>query len=219
MDILQAIKERHSVRSFTDRAIDSEIENQLNQVIEQCNHDSGLNIQLVLNEPEAFDSMMAHYGKFINCKNYIAIVGKGKCSEAAGYYGEKIVLQAQMMGLNTCWVAMSYSKRKAKHICRAGEHLIIVIALGYGTTQGTPHKSKELNKVCRYDGTMPVWFKNGVESALLAPTAVNQQQFMLTLCGNKVKAEARMGFYASLDLGIVKYHFELGSENKDWDWA
>ena len=45
---------------------------------------------------------MAHYGKFENVKNYIAIVGNKNDQEKAGYYGEKIVLKCPELGLNTC---------------------------------------------------------------------------------------------------------------------
>ncbi|MFR4516202.1 MAG: nitroreductase family protein [Dorea sp.] len=41
---------------------------------------------------------MAHYGKFENVKNYIAIVGNKNNQEKAGYYGEKIVLKCPELG-------------------------------------------------------------------------------------------------------------------------
>ncbi|MEI3552822.1 MAG: nitroreductase family protein [Acutalibacteraceae bacterium] len=41
-----------------------------------CNQESGLHIQLVTNEPKAFDSFMAHYGKFKGVTNYLALIGK-----------------------------------------------------------------------------------------------------------------------------------------------
>ena len=62
---------------------------------------------------------------------------------------------------------------------------------------------------------MPDWFKAGIEAALLAPTAVNQQKFTFTLDGDtpSVGVSAN-GPFVRLDLGIVKYHFELGSGRK-----
>ena len=65
---------------------------------------------------------------------------------------------------------------------------------------------------------MPVWFKKGMEAALLAPTAMNQQKFHFTLDGNVVTAKAGLGFYTKLDLGIVKCHFEIGAQGGDWKW-
>ena len=85
-----------------------------------------------------------------------------------------------------------------------------MIALGYGATQGAPRKSKTAADVSRAENA-PEWFTKGVEAALLAPTAVNQQKFFLTLRGDKVSARAGLGFFSKVDLGIVKYHFELGS--------
>lgn len=215
MDLLTAIKNRHSVRSYIDKPIDSETLSELKAEIDACNKESGLHIQLVTNEPEAFDSMMAHYGKFSGVQNYIALVGRKSADfdEKSGYYGERIALKAQMLGLNTCWVAMTFSKGAAKKavVIESGEKLGCVLALGYGKTQGVAHKSKSMAQLCKTEGSMPEWFKNGMEAAILAPTATNQQKFLFTLNGQKVTAEATGGFYSKVDLGIVKYHFEVGS--------
>ncbi len=220
MDIMQAMKERHSVRQYTDRPIDSQVINALQAEIDNCNKQADLHIQLVTNEPKAFDSFMAHYGKFSGVKNYIALVGKksGKLDELCGYYGEHLVLKAQQLGLNTCWVAMSYKKIPGVFQVTKGEKLTVVIALGYGQNQGLPHKSKSAEAVSNITDDSPEWFRSGVEAALLAPTAMNQQKFTLTCKDNKVSAVAGLGFYAKLDLGIVKYHFELGAGKENFEW-
>lgn len=220
MEPLEAIKKRHSVRSFEDKKIEGEVKDKLLQMIDKCNKESGLHIQLVLNEPKAFDSFMAHYGKFSGVKNYITLIGKktSNLEETCGYYGEKLVILAQSLGLNTCWVAMTYSKIKSAFEIKDGEKLCCVIAIGYGKTQGVSHKSKSIESVSKVNGNMPDWFKKGVESALLAPTAVNQQKFKFILNGNKVSAKAGIGFYSKIDLGIVKYHFEVGAGIKNFTW-
>lgn len=171
-------------------------------------------MQLVTNEPKAFNSRLIHYGKFSGVTNYIVVAGPKNADEDCGYYGEKVVLKAQMLGLNSCWVGMTYKKVKNEYSLRNGEEVHLVIALGYGINQGTSHKIKKLNEVAESeDGTkLPDWFKNGAEMALLAPTAINQQKFHFTLHRNgKVKAETRWGFFSKVDLGIAKLHFELGS--------
>lgn len=221
MDIIhQAMKNRHSVRRFTDKKIDENIKNKLLEVIERCNKDGDLHIQLCTDEPKAFDSFMAHYGNFVNVKNYIAIVGKKgeDFQEKCGYYGEKVVLKAAQLGLNTCWVAMSYSKGNALCKIEKGEKLCCVIALGYGENQGIAHKSKSIDQLSKVNGEMPEWFKKGMEAAVLAPTAMNQQKFLISLEGNKVKARALMAFCSKLDLGIVKCHFELGAGKDNFEW-
>lgn len=221
MDLLQAMKNRHSVRSYTDRPIEGSTKESLLSFIRQCNEESGLHMQLVLNEPNAFDGLMAHYGKFSGVRNYIAVIGKkGKdLEETCGYYGEKVVLYAQTLGLNTCWVAMTYSKIRSAYRVDEGEKLCLVISIGYGSTQGTPHKSKTRESVIKEQGTMPDWFKNGIDAALLAPTAINQQKFVFSLNGDVVSAKAGVGFYSKIDLGIVKYHFEVGAGKENFRWA
>lgn len=213
MDISEAIKERHSVRAYTDKKIEGEVLFALENKIAEINGESGLNVQLVLTEEKAFGGRMAHYGKFSGVKNYIAMVGKkgADLSEKVGYYGQKLVLFAQTLGLNTCWVALTYKKVKTAYKIEEGEKLALVIAIGYGATQGVPHKSKSINAVSNAGEDSPEWFVNGVKAALLAPTATNQQKFFFTLKDGEVTAKPGLGFYAKVDLGIVKYHFELGS--------
>lgn len=216
MDISEAMKERHSVRAYTDKKIEGEVLFALENKIAEINGESGLNVQLVLNEEKAFGGRMAHYGKFSGVKNYIVMVGKkgADLSEKVGYYGQKLVLFAQTLGLNTCWVALTYKKVKTAYKIEEGEKLALVIAIGYGATQGVPHKSKSINAVSNADENSPEWFVKGVRSALLAPTAMNQQKFFFTLKDGEVTVKSGLGFYAKVDLGIVKYHFELGSGRK-----
>lgn len=220
MTIEEAMKERHSVRRYKDIPLNEEVLTELKNEIESCNKESGLHIQLITNEPKAFDSTMAHYGKFSGVKNYIALIGKksDKLDELCGYYGERVVLKAQQLGLNTCWVAMSYKKIPQVFNIGKGEKLTVVISLGYGETMGVMHKSKEPADVSDLSENSPAWFKSGVEAALLAPTAINQQKFYFKQNGNKVSAKAKLGFYAKLDLGIAKYHFELGAGKDNFDW-
>lgn len=221
MNQIEIMKARHSVRQYKNQPLGEETVKALTDEINVCNEKSGLHIQLVTNEPKAFDSFMAHYGKFSGVTNYIALIGKkgDDLEEKCGYYGEHLVLLAQSLGLNTCWVAMSYSKIKTAFTIYSGEKLCVVIAVGYGETQGVPHKSKPAKNVMKADKPVPEWFQNGIEATLLAPTAMNQQKFVFSLSGNKVSAKAGVGFYTKLDLGIVKYHFELGAGKDSFDWV
>jgi len=220
MDLLEAVKTRHSVRSYTDKKIEGETLDQLKKTIDECNSGGGLNIQLCLNEPDAFSGFMARYGKFINVKNYVALIGKNdsQLEEKTGYYGEKIALKAQQLGMNTCWVAMSYNKKKCTAKVNAGEKLLMVLSIGYGETTGVLHKSKPIEKLYSVNGDMPDWFRQGMEAAQLAPTAMNQQKFCFELNGNTVKTNAGSGFYTKVDLGIAKYHFEIGAGKNGWEW-
>ena len=216
------MKARHSVRSYTDQPISQELIQKLNSEIKACNREGNLHIQLVTNEKKAFDGLMAHYGKFSGVQNYIALVGKknSDLDEKLGYYGERIVLLAQSLGLNTCWVAMTVSKSIVKKNIEVkfDEKLRIIISLGYGSTQGAEHKSKEISKFCTMNQQNPQWFIDGVKAAMLAPTAMNQQKFYFDLDGSKVSAKSLGKFYSKIDLGIVKYHFEIGAGKENFTW-
>lgn len=89
MESMEAMQARHSVRNYTDKPIEGETLETLERVIDECNRESGLHIQLVRNEPMAFGSGLAHYGKFAGVKNYLALVGKKdkQLDEKCGYYG------------------------------------------------------------------------------------------------------------------------------------
>lgn len=221
MELLEAIVKRRSVRQYLDKPLAAELISALTKEIHSCNEESGLHIQLVVNEPKAFDCLMAHYGNFRGVTNYIALVGPKRSSteEACGYYGERLVLKAQQLGLNTCWVALTYSKIPDAFQVVWGEKLVAVIALGYGVTQGSLRKSRPAEDVSNISKESPDWFKRGVAAALLAPTAINQQKFYLHQEDNTVFAKAKLGFYSKVDLGIVKYHFEVGAGKENFKWS
>ena len=218
MTVTEAIKARHSVRSFKERPIEQAAVDRLSEIITECNSKSGLNIQLILNDPDCFDTFLAHYGKFRNAVNYIALVGSKELTdldETAGYYGEKLVLEAQMLGLNTCWVAGTYGKGKCKAEKSAGDKIVCVIAVGYGENEGGKHKSKPLEKLCAVKKEdIPAWFKNGMLAATLAPTAINQQKFFIDIDGEEAVITAGKGPMTKIDLGIVRYNFEAASGHK-----
>lgn len=211
MEILEA---RHSVRQYKDMKIEVEKREVLDNLCKEINEEAGLNTQIIYDEPKCFNSFMAHYGKFTNVQNYISIVGKKDDSldEKAGYYGQKLVVKAQEIGLNTCWVAMTHGKSKA--VVNKGEKEAIIISLGYGENQGVAHKDKALDTLAKVSDDDPDWYKAGVKGALLAPTAVNQQKFFIERSGEEAKITAPKGMLTVLDLGIVKYNFEYASGHK-----
>lgn len=217
MTIQEAIQKRHSVRNFIDARINSNTSSALLAEIKLCNSESGLNCQLILDEPNAFKGFWTHYGRFKGVNNYIALVGKdlANLDELAGYYGERIVLRAQQLGLNTCWVSTSFRRDKCGAQIDKDERLVCVIAFGVGSAQGKPHKNKPLESLYKTDGAIPEWFHNGMDAVILAPTGSNRQNFLFTLSGSTVAAEAKSG----IDLGIVKYHFEAGAGKENFSWA
>ena len=227
MTLQEAITARHSVRKYIDKEIPADIVTVLQDKIAEYNKVGNLNIQLVLNETRAFTGMLS-YGSFSGVRNYFVMVGKkgADLDERVGYYGEHLVLLAQTLGLNTCWVGLSYRKVPEAYNVGKDEKLACMIALGYGETQGVSHKIKTIEQVSNASDLTPAWFKRGVEAALLAPTAVNQQKFSFEYVGmsnNRHLVRAKKGFsmigYTQMDLGIAKYHFEIGAGKNNFDWV
>ena len=228
MTLQEAIEARHSVRAYKEQPLKEEVVKVLEEQIAVLNRDGNLHIQLIQNEPKAFHGTMAKYGKFRNVSSYIVMAGKKSedLDERVGYYGEHLVLLAQTLGLNTCWVGLSYSKVPGTYVLADGEKIACYIAIGYGETQGVGHKIKTVEQVSNASDITPSWFKKGVEAALLAPTAVNQQKFSFEYAGmsnNRHKVHAKKGFsmigYTQMDLGIAKYHFEIGAGKDNFIWV
>ena len=228
MTLLEAIEARHSVRKYLDKEIPADVIVALQDKIAECNKVGNLNIQLVLNETRAFTGMLS-YGKFSGVKNYLVMVGKKSddLDERVGYYGEQLVLLAQQLGLNSCWVGLSYRKVPEAYHVGKDERLACMIALGYGETQGVSHKIKTEKEVSNASDITPMWFRNGVKAALLAPTAINQQKFSFEYiqphgdCIHRVKANKGFSMvgYTQMDLGIAKLHFEIGAGKENFEWA
>lgn len=219
--MLEAIKARHSVRRYKPSVIEEDKVLLLQEKIKELNEAGNLHIQLVLNEPKGFSGFFA-YGQFSGVTNYIIMAGEKNDSfdERVGYFGEQLVLYAQSLGLNTCWAGLSYRKVKGTYELEEGEKISCYIALGYGETQGVSHKIKSPGDVSNVSAQTPDWFLAGVEAALLAPTAVNQQKFHFEYlppltAEDHARVIATPGFsivgYTKVDLGIAKYHFEVGA--------
>ena len=228
MTLQEAIEARHSVRAYKNEPLAEDASRRLEEEIGVVNQKGSLHIQLIKNEPKAFQGTLAKYGKFRNVTSYMVMAGKraDDLDERIGYYGEHLVLLAQTLGLNTCWVGLSYKKVPGTYVLEEGEVIKAYIAIGYGETQGTSHKIKTPEQVSNVSDTTPLWFRSGVEAALLAPTAVNQQKFSfeyLGMNGGRHQVLAKKGFsmigYAQIDLGIAKYHFEIGAGKENFDWV
>jgi nitroreductase len=222
MTLLEAIEARHSVRKYKDEPLPEKVLTTLRDRIREINDKTGLHIQLVTGEPKAFSGPMA-YGSFSGVKNYLVMAGKKgeDLDEKIGYYGEQLVLLAQTLGLNTCWAGLSYRKVAGTYELSDGEKIGCYIALGYGETQGKGHKVKDVKEISNSSDVTPKWFNEGVDAAILAPTAVNQQKFKFILHpGNVVEARTlfSMAGYTAIDIGIVKYHFEVGAGKANFTW-
>lgn len=227
MTLSEAIDARHSVRRYISRPLEREVVDCLRAKIDECNSKGNLHIQLVLNERKGFSGMLA-YGSFSGVENYIVMAGRraDDLDERVGYYGEQIVLLAQQLGLGTCWAGLSYRKVKGAYALDSEEKVACMISLGYPDDAGRKHKCKGVEDVSNASVSTPEWFEQGVRAALKAPTAVNQQKFYIEYAGVKdgrhcVRARRLFSMvgYTSMDLGIVKLHFEIGAGKDNFEWV
>jgi len=221
-ELLDAIAARHAVRRYTDTPIPADVRTALDTEIARCNQASGLRMRALYDEPEGFRGGMSHYGSLQGVRNYLALVGDpgpGR-DEACGYWGQHIVLLAQHLGLNSCWVGLTFNKRKVRAAVDAKQELSLVVALGYGESPGHPHKARPVDEYGSVrTPPMPDWFRRGLEAVALAPSGLNQQKYHFELDGDVVRTTAGTGAYTQTDLGIAKYHFEIGANNPDWRWG
>ena len=221
MTLEEAMRSRHTVRRYTERPIPEDVHARLQERIQRHNETSRLALALVTENTEAFGPLL----RLVLAKgvrNYILLAGKDRpgLDEAVGYCGADLALFAQTLGLNSWWVGGTFSRKGVrKSAGPEAETILGLIALGYGATQGVPHKSKRPEDVASYDGEAPEWFTRGTEALLLAPTALNKQAFTLRGEGRKVSLTCDNGVFSGVDLGIGKYHFELGAGRENFDWA
>lgn len=228
MDEMEAMRCRHSVRKFTVAPINPGVQLALQHEIDFCNEQGSLSIQLVTDDSSPFAGGLAHYGGFENVRNYFVISGPGNLpdlDERCGYYGERLVLLAQRLGLNTCWCALTYKKRKVRPLLREGDRLVAVIPVGTGSYEGFERDSKLPEQVSKNRDEAPLWFRYGLEAALMAPTTFNMQKFSIEWTGIKgdqgkylIRFRTHGGLQEKVCKGIVKYHFEAAVGEAPYAW-
>ena len=215
------IEKRHTVRKYLDRPLDMDLVDLLKDRIKQNNELYDLTFKLVTNESDGLSSL-ARFMSNNSVQNYIILAGK-ECSsldEKIGYCGADLILYAQSLGLNTWWCGGMFNGKNAlKHLDDKNVRVNGVIAIGYGKTQGVPHKSKKAEQISHYKGNAPDWFNAGIQALLLAPSALNRQPYIVNGAGNKVSFKVKSGFLSQVDLGIGKYFFELGAGKSNFEWS
>ena len=210
MDVLELMRLRHSVRSYKDVSVDSDTRAVIYEYVATLNKEYGTNVQAFFDDPDCFANASSQYGVFSGCKNYAVLVGKD--AKTCGYVGELIALKLQSMGLNTCFVALTYKRGavKSKVKLNGKEKIQCNLAFGYGVTGGFLRRSKTPAQVSVVEGEKPALFDKVVEACLLAPTAINQQKFAVVAKDGQIFIKKRgIGFYTDVDLGIVEAHKDL----------
>ncbi len=221
MTIFEAITTRHTVRTYNNTAISGEILSELIQLIDKFNQQGKIHMQLVNGRENAFDDFIIHYGKWTGVTNYIAMVGEDRddLDETLGYYGEQIVLWAEANGLKTGWLDTQPNGQASDAFeIGAGERHVLSLAIGYSDAPENGPKPADPEAMSIVETAAPDWFRKGMEYAAYAPTAGNQRLFRIKWDGENVSISSEPGFLEKVDLGIAKYHFEVGSGKDHSIW-
>lgn len=217
MDFKAAMQKRHTVRKYLEKEIEAEKVSKICNRIEALNEKYNLSMKFITNDKNGISAGWKLIAK--NAFNYVILAGNDddKTKVNLGYCSADIMLFAQTLGLNSWWIGGMYSKKVKKFV--DGKNIVGIVVIGYGAKQGSPHKSKSANAVSTYEGQAPDWFIEGVEAALLAPTAINRQGFTISGMDNEVSITYISAPFDKEDLGIVKYHFELGAGQDNFTWV
>lgn len=242
MDVIQAIESRISCRAFTDQQVEQEKFDALAKEAARINEETGLHFQIYGPRENGTAIDMSDKMFAGNPPCYAALVAKRDPieEEKLGYYGEQLVLQAEMMGLSTCWVAGTYDHDTVRVELAEGEVLHDVVPIGYAPAKipfkqrtiraGIRRRSKSLEDLYRGPVSLdsaPEWIRACVDAVWKGPSAINEQPvvFVQDELDGPVRAElirVKTGMEYT-DLGIAKYHFEVAAAahgvSGAWEWG
>lgn len=216
----ETIQKRKSRRVFSKKQLSEALLQKIEEKIRKIDVKHDVNIELIEDGSKAFASFGKSYGLFKNVRSLILLKGNPGMRhfrEKMGYYGEKLLLFAESLGLDTCWVGGTFDRESFSY--PEEEHIQAVILLGYAGESGIRekllssllHKKKPWEACIEGDSPYPKWVKEGMEAVALAPSALNKQKPFFHYHNGILTATVKNDFEMDMvDLGIAKLHFELG---------
>lgn len=228
MDIIQAIKERRSVRSYNHKPLSPDMIAKLQNIIDESYSLFGGNVSIRLkNFDLKGDFKPSTYGVIKGASDFFLMaIGDGEESDlTAGFRFEQIVLKAWQLGLGTCWIAGTYkgSQFDRDESWPEGETLKIICPVG------VPEKQRFMEKVMRFtvgsNNRKPfsdLFFEDNFKKSLnpenkfaeplemlrLAPSSTNSQPWRVLVDGSKVMFYYKPKYPITvIDCGIGICHF------------
>jgi len=234
MTLLAAIDIRRSRRKYLAIPICADVRNKLEALAKEYCVAANIRVEFVWDNGSAFNGLRKSYGMFSGVQNYIGLVADKDDTETIeklGYYGELLTLHAVALGLGTCWVGGSFSRKICPINLSGNEIVICTITLGHTQEQDsfkeklirgiTHRKSKTAEEMMTSDAPVPDWFMTGMRTVQKAPSAVNLQPVIFSFKDGKITASIKnvSDIGSVLDLGIAKAHFELGAGCGKWSFG
>ncbi|MFC1920377.1 nitroreductase family protein [Chloroflexota bacterium] len=234
-----AIEKRRSRRRYIEENLKS---SQLKRIQSLCNDFQpfpSARAVLVKESPDdVFKGIIGSYGLIRGAKSFIAFIGNVRSpyvQEQVGYTGEGIMLQAEVMNLNTCWVGGFFRRDMVSSLVdmEKNEQVFAITPIGYAVEEptfgeklitgfGWTHKRKPLSKMVigLKDTEWPEWMKSSLQAARLAPSAVNRQPWRfiadeksITVAVNDKSLKRETQISKRLDCGIAMLHIEVAALN------
>ncbi len=228
MNLIEAIRERRSVRSYNGEGLTQAQIDELEKTVSDVESPFGGNMTIRLQSFDLKDGFRpSTYGMIKGAVDFFLLGIKDDKQSAltAGFKFEQVVLKAWQMGLGTCWIAATF---KGTDFDRGeswpdGEELKIICPVGVAAKQSLREKAtrlalgsknrKAFDKLFFSDNFLTPYdpagrFGEALEMMRLAPSSTNSQPWRALVCGDMVHFYYVPKSPASvLDCGIGLCHF------------
>lgn len=241
---LKELLQRKSIRSYTLESVsESTIKTLKSEATYINTHEAGLNFNVCQDNESAFKGLIKSYGMFKNVRNYLAAIIDPTfpyAEERAGFFAQQWLMMAQSMGLGTCFVGATFSKKDVQVRMEVYEKLAFVVSFGYSDERHTSVLAKFTSTLLHSHAKNPRDFFNGdeteyeyarehlpwLDTALLAvscaPSSMNKQPVRLKFDKNN-----GVGTIRAFTIDPSKYKIELGISKFNisyavggiWDWG
>lgn len=242
-DWLAAVARRHSRRAYDGRPVVSATLDALEAVSAGFRPFPEVRVVLVRSPGlDVFTGVIGSYGKVRNARHVLLFIGDASadfCGQHVGYAGEASILQATVLGLDTCWVGGFFDAARTRRLVdlNGGERVLAVAPVGYAVGKiafaerglrsiSRSHGRRSVAEIVRGSsvGGWPDWAVAAVETARLAPSAANRQPWRFRFEAGGLVVAVDNSFELPrvakrLDCGIAMLHAELGARAAGADGA
>lgn len=241
--MIEAIKGRRSVRTYSDRPLDETAKAQLMDFAETIENPFGIPVEFLI-----LDGKANHLKCPVITGTDLYVGGKvqkgSDANLAFGYSFEAFILYAQSLGLGTVWLGGTMNRKAFEEAMNLGADEMMPCATPIGYPAATMSiREKMMRGVIKADERLPfgeLFFDGNFDTPLtveqagqvmcplemvrLAPSAVNRQPWRVILRDNQVhfflKRAAGAGSGSDdkldmqmVDMGIALCHFQLAAQD------
>ena len=228
MNIIEAMKERRSVRSFDGEGISTAQFAELERAIAESDTPFGGDVSIKLRKFDLKEGYKpSTYGVIKGAEDFFLLaIGSDETSAlSAGYRFEQVVLRAWQLGLGTCWIAATFkgSDFDKGITWSEGEELKVICPVGKAAKQSVMEKltrftlgsknRKPFDDLFFYKDFKTAvpednQFHEALEMLRLAPSSTNSQPWRALVTGSTVHFYYKPKSSVSvLDTGIGICHF------------